>query len=70
MISGEPVHGNWTNKGGFMLSGYKTYLVSAGMVVASGLLAQGFISNEVYGILMGVLNGAGFAALRAGVAKK
>lgn len=53
-----------------MLDGKKTYLIGAGMVVISGLKAQGHIDDSTYGILLGLLNGAGFAALRAGLAKK
>ena len=50
-----------------MLSGWKTYLVGAAMVVLSGLYAQGYITEGIYTGLLGLLNGLGFAALRAGV---
>lgn len=51
------------------LSGWKTYLVSAAMVVLSGLQSQGYISEGLFATLLALLNGLGFAALRAGVAK-
>ena len=51
------------------ISGYKTYIIGFLMVVLSGLLAQGYISADVFTILEGILLGGGLAALRAGVAK-
>jgi hypothetical protein len=51
------------------LKGYKAYLVGAGLVIAAGLKAQGYISEEVYQVLLGLLGGAGIAALRAGIKK-
>jgi hypothetical protein len=51
------------------LSGKKTYLIAAAMVIVAGLHSQGFISAEVYKIVEGVLMGGGLAALRAGVGK-
>ena len=51
------------------LSGKKTYLIAAVMIVVAGLYSQGFISAEVYKIVEGVLVGGGLATLRAGVAK-
>lgn len=48
-----------------VLDGYKTYIVAALMVVASGLQAQGYISADVYTWLQGILLGGGFATLRA-----
>jgi hypothetical protein len=53
-----------------MVDGRKTYFIAAGMVVISGLRAQGYIDDNTYATLLGLLNGAGFAALRAGLAKK
>jgi len=52
------------------LNGKKTYIVAFLMVVLSGLLAQGYISADVFTILEGILLGGGLAALRAGVAKQ
>ena len=49
-----------------MLSGYKTYLIAAGML-AYQLLGWGLSGTPPD--LMGVLNALGLAALRAGVAK-
>ena len=51
------------------LSGKKTYLVAAGMVLLAGLKHHGYISDEVFQILEVVLMGGGLAALRAGVGK-
>ena len=53
-----------------MFSGYRTYLMGAGLVANAGLLSQGYISPELSKILELLLLGGGFAALRAGVAKK
>lgn len=52
-----------------MLSGWKTYLFAAMMVITAGLYAQGYISETAYKALEGLLGGGGLAALRAGVAK-
>lgn len=51
-----------------MLSGKKTYIVAAAMVVLSGLLAQGYITQGQYQIVMTVLAGLGIAAVRHGIA--
>ena len=51
------------------LTGKKTYLVAAGMVLLAGLKQQGYISDEVFQILEAVLLGGGLAALRAGLGK-
>lgn len=50
-------------------SGKKTYIVAVAMVVLSGLAAQGYISNDVYNLLEGLLLGTGLATLRAGIKK-
>mgnify|MGYP001593106198 CR=1 FL=1 len=52
------------------LSGKKTYLVAIAMVILAGLRHQGYITDETFVILEGMLTGAGLAALRAGVEKK
>lgn len=50
-----------------MLSGWKTYLVSALLVVLAGLHAQGYISDSLYQTVQTLLLGGGLAALRTGV---
>ena len=52
-----------------MLTGYKTYIVAVLMVVLSILKSQGLIDTETFIMVLGVLNGAGFATLRSGVKK-
>lgn len=52
-----------------MLKGWKTYLISAAMVIVAGLHAQGYITDALYSTLQGILLGGGLAALRAGVSK-
>ena len=51
------------------LQGWKTYLFAAAMVIAAGLYSQGYISENAYKAISGLLMGGGLAALRAGVAK-
>jgi hypothetical protein len=51
------------------LSGKKTYFISAGLVILSGLHAQGYLDDALYASLQGVLLGGGLASLRAGVTK-
>lgn len=51
------------------MKGYKTYLISALMVVLSGLRAQDYITDALYTALQGMLLGGGLAALRAGISK-
>ncbi len=52
------------------MGGYKTYIVAGLMVVASGLRALGYISDDTYKTLEGILLGGGLMALRAGIAKR
>ena len=52
------------------LRGKKTFFVAALMVVLSGLLAQGYISEETYKLVVGILTGLGLATLRLGMMKK
>ena len=49
------------------MKGYRTYIIAALMVILSGLQAQGYITESLYGTLQGILLGGGLAALRAGV---
>ena len=51
------------------LSGRKTYIIAALLVIASGLYAQGYINEQTYRMVEGILLGGGLAFLRAGVAK-
>jgi len=53
-----------------MLSGYKSYLVAAAMVVLAGLHAQGYINDSLFVTLQGVLLGGGVAALRSAISGK
>ena len=52
-----------------MLSGYKSYICSALVVLFSVLLALGVIDGETFLKLFGIFAGLGMAALRAGIAK-
>jgi hypothetical protein len=51
------------------LSGWKTYICAASLIIASVAKSYGYLSPEQYTIVMGLLTGGGFAALRAGVQK-
>lgn len=53
-----------------MLSGYKTYLVAALLAVLSAAEYLGYVAPETARQLEALLLAGGFAALRAGVAKK
>lgn len=50
-----------------ILSGWKTYVVAALMVILSGLHAQGYIGDSLFGTLSTLLTGLGLGFLRAGV---
>lgn len=50
-----------------MLSGYKTYICAALLVVIAGLHAMGYINQTVFETLIGLVSGGGLAALRAAV---
>ena len=52
------------------LKGKKTFLVAALMVILSGLLAQGYIDEATYKLIMGILTGLGLVTLRLGMMKK
>jgi hypothetical protein len=52
-----------------MLSGYKTYLTAALGVILTGALGMGYIDQNQYDIILGVLASFGLAFLRAGVTK-
>lgn len=50
-----------------MLSGWKTYIVAAVMVILAGLHQQGYLGDSLFGTLSTLLTGLGLGALRAGV---
>jgi hypothetical protein len=54
---------NWT------LPGVKSYLIGFAIILVSGLHAQGYISDQTYAVLLGLLNGGAVMALRAAIAK-
>jgi hypothetical protein len=51
------------------LEGKKTYITAAVLAIASFALAMGWLTNEQYQIIIGLLGSLGLAALRSGVAK-
>lgn len=51
-----------------MLKGKRTYFVAILMILLNGVLAMGWITQEQFLAIQGVLAGFGLAALRAGVA--
>lgn len=51
------------------LSGWKTYVCAVGLIIASVAKSYGYLSPDQYTIVMGLLTGGGFAALRSGVQK-
>ena len=52
------------------LEGRKTYLISALWALATFVYSAGFIDQDTYNMIQGVLFPAGLAALRAGVGKQ
>lgn len=52
------------------LQGKKTYIAAALLVILSGLKAEGYITAEVYEVILGFLGALGLASLRAAVARK
>ena len=51
------------------LNGKKTYITAVVAALASFALAMGWLSQEQYQVVLGLLGSLGLAALRAGVAK-
>ncbi len=51
------------------LSGYRTYLVAAGLALVVGAHALGWLSDGAEAELLKVLGAGGLAALRSGIAK-
>ena len=52
-----------------MFSGYKTYLAATGIAGVTLLHVLGYLSDETYQTLLGLLGAGGLAALRAGIGK-
>lgn len=51
------------------LSGRKTYLVAGALAIAVFCLHMGWINQDTYNLINGILLPAGLATLRAGVGK-
>ena len=51
------------------LNGKKTYITAAVAALASFAMAMGWLSQEQYQVILGLLGSLGLAALRSGVAK-
>ena len=51
------------------LDGKKTYITAVVVALASFALAMGWLSQDQYQVILGLLASLGLAALRAGVAK-
>lgn len=50
------------------MQGYRTHIIGGLMAVASVLFGMGFLDRDAYLTILGVLNGGGFMAMRAGIA--
>ena len=53
----------------FTLNGWKTYVCAAALIGLSVAHRLGYISNNLYEILLPILGGGGLAALRSAVTK-
>ena len=53
----------------FTLNGWKTYICAAALIGLSVAHNLGYISNNLYEILLPILGGGGLAALRSAVTK-
>jgi hypothetical protein len=51
------------------LDGKKTYITAVVAALASFAMAMGWLSQEQYQVILGLLGSLGLAALRSGVAK-
>ena len=51
------------------LEGKKTYITAVVVALASFAMAMGWLSQEQYQVILGLLGSLGLAALRSGVAK-
>ena len=52
------------------LDGKKTYITAVVVALASFAMAMGWLSQEQYQVILGLLGSLGLAALRSGVAKR
>ena len=52
-----------------MFDGYKTYLCALGIGLATAAKTLGYLDEETYQTVVGMLGAGGLAALRAGVGK-
>jgi hypothetical protein len=53
-----------------MLAGKKTYISALILGLATVVRALGWVSQEQYEVILGLVSSLGLAALRAGVAKQ
>ena len=53
-----------------MLQGKKTYIAATVLALASFAQALGWVSQEQYQIILGLVSSMGLAALRAGISKE
>lgn len=49
------------------LAGHKTYYVAGAMIILAGLHAQGYVNDNTYETMKGILMGGGLAFLRMGM---
>jgi hypothetical protein len=49
------------------LKGYKTYIAAAVAIILTGLLGTGYINQQTYDMIMGILAPLGVIAMRAGM---
>jgi len=52
------------------LEGKKTYITAVALALGSFAMAMGWLSQEQYQVIVGLLASLGLAALRSGVAKR
>jgi len=57
------------SKGWTFLDGKKAYLVAILFVVLAGLKSEGYVTPELYELVVAVLGGLGLAAVRHGISK-
>lgn len=50
-----------------MLSGYRTYLCAIGVGIATAALSAGWVDQQTYQIVIGLLGAGGLASLRAAI---
>jgi hypothetical protein len=57
-------------EGMMTLEGKKTYITAVALALGSFAMAMGWLSQEQYQVIVGLLASLGLAALRSGVAKR